>query len=133
MVLMVDMVIMVKIVIMIEMVIMVKMIILVALDIMAVMDIMDMYDMEYDVDTFKWEPFSPGQIIKLEKYIDTKAGLERAAEEVARARAGIDQALPLDLVAQHLRSATDELDALEGRTSPEDLLDRIFSRFCLGK
>ena len=25
------------------------------------------------------------------------------------------------------------LSALEGRTSPEDLLDRIFARFCLGK
>ena len=39
----------------------------------------------------------------------------------------------LDLAAEALRHATDALDDVTGRTTPEDLLDRIFARFCLGK
>jgi tRNA modification GTPase len=39
----------------------------------------------------------------------------------------------LDLAAEALRAATDALDDIAGRTTPEDLLDRIFARFCLGK
>ena len=41
--------------------------------------------------------------------------------------------LPLDLVAETMRSATGELDGITGATTPEDLLDRIFAGFCLGK
>ena len=40
---------------------------------------------------------------------------------------------PLDLVAEALRAVTWELNLIEGSSTPEDLLDRIFSRFCLGK
>jgi tRNA U34 5-carboxymethylaminomethyl modifying GTPase MnmE/TrmE len=36
-------------------------------------------------------------------------------------------------VAEGLRGATGELDGITGHTTPEDLLDRIFARFCLGK
>jgi tRNA U34 5-carboxymethylaminomethyl modifying GTPase MnmE/TrmE len=36
-------------------------------------------------------------------------------------------------VAEGLRAACDALDGIQGRTTPEDLLDRIFARFCLGK
>ena len=62
----------------------------------------------------------------------------RHALELARARleealAGLAEGLPLDLVAEGLRAATDALDGIQGRTTPEDLLDRIFARFCLGK
>ncbi|MEL6716598.1 MAG: tRNA uridine-5-carboxymethylaminomethyl(34) synthesis GTPase MnmE, partial [Planctomycetota bacterium] len=53
-------------------------------------------------------------------------GLDRAAEALS---AGV----PLDLVAEELRDATEALDGITGRTTPEDLLTRIFARFCLGK
>ncbi|MEO0661199.1 MAG: GTPase [Planctomycetota bacterium] len=53
-------------------------------------------------------------------------GLDRAAEALARG-------VPLDLVAEDLRGATEALDGITGRTTPEDLLTRIFARFCLGK
>jgi tRNA U34 5-carboxymethylaminomethyl modifying GTPase MnmE/TrmE len=39
----------------------------------------------------------------------------------------------LELVAGHLRRACDALDAVSGGTTAEDVLDRIFARFCLGK
>ncbi len=58
----------------------------------------------------------------------------RAAATSGRAAAqGLALQAPLDLVAEELREATDALDAISGRTTPEDLLSRIFARFCLGK
>ena len=57
-----------------------------------------------------------------------------AAQGAGRAAAeGLALGAPLDLVAQELRGATDALDGISGRTTPEDLLSRIFARFCLGK
>lgn len=41
--------------------------------------------------------------------------------------------MPLDLVAEDLRLATQALDEISGHTTPEDLLSRIFAQFCLGK
>ncbi|MGL4489223.1 MAG: tRNA uridine-5-carboxymethylaminomethyl(34) synthesis GTPase MnmE [Rhizobiaceae bacterium] len=38
-----------------------------------------------------------------------------------------------DLIAEHLRSATDYVGRLVGRVDVEDLLDVIFSQFCIGK
>ena len=52
---------------------------------------------------------------------------------LGRAEQGMRSAAPLDWIAQDLRAASDALDSISGRTTPEDLLDRIFSRFCLGK
>lgn len=60
-------------------------------------------------------------------------GLEDLAAALERARSGLLEALPLDLVAEDLRAALTALGAVRGRTLPEDLLDRIFARFCLGK
>jgi tRNA modification GTPase len=45
----------------------------------------------------------------------------------------LDEGAPLDLVAEGLRGACDALDAIDGRTSAEDVLGRIFERFCIGK
>jgi tRNA modification GTPase len=41
--------------------------------------------------------------------------------------------LALDLVAADLQSACNELERLVGMSTPEDVLDRIFRRFCVGK
>jgi tRNA modification GTPase len=40
---------------------------------------------------------------------------------------------PPELLALELRTALDELGAMVGAVYTEDLLDRIFSRFCIGK
>lgn len=40
---------------------------------------------------------------------------------------------PLEIVAEHLRASCEALDAITGSTTSEDVLDRIFARFCLGK
>ncbi len=61
------------------------------------------------------------------------AALERSRAALADARASLRAGAPLDLVAQTLRQALDALDEVTGRTSPEDVLERLFSRFCIGK
>ena len=40
---------------------------------------------------------------------------------------------PPELVALELRGALDELGEMVGAVYTDDLLDRIFSRFCIGK
>ncbi|MBL8863450.1 MAG: tRNA modification GTPase [Planctomycetes bacterium] len=60
-------------------------------------------------------------------------GLECSRAELAAAQAVLASGGPLDLAAEHLRRASAGLDELRGATTAEDLLDRIFARFCLGK
>jgi tRNA modification GTPase len=61
------------------------------------------------------------------------AALAAAAEQLDRALAALGHGQPLDLVAEGLRAASDALDAIAGRTTPDDVLDRVFARFCIGK
>jgi len=44
-----------------------------------------------------------------------------------------DRADDLLIVAEELRRARDEIDRLTGRASTEDMLDRLFAGFCIGK
>jgi tRNA modification GTPase len=55
---------------------------------------------------------------------------------LAHLRRGHEMALfeePPELLAVELRGALDELGAMVGAVYTDDLLDRIFSRFCIGK
>jgi tRNA modification GTPase len=60
-------------------------------------------------------------------------GLTDAADAVAAARDAIAAALPDELACSELRRAARTLDALLGTDVGEDVLDVIFSRFCIGK
>lgn len=71
---------------------------------------------------------------------DARALSLRHRRALSIARDQLEEALellggghPLDLAAGALRLSTEALDGVSGRTTPEDLLDRIFARFCLGK
>ncbi len=66
-----------------------------------------------------------------ELFLRHRTALERSLASVVRSREHLGA--PLDLCAQMLRDATAALDEICGRTTPEDLLDRIFERFCIGK
>lgn len=58
----------------------------------------------------------------------------RAMEAANRALAGIARGPGgYDIVAEEIRTAIRALDALIGKVDVEDLLDEIFSRFCVGK
>ncbi len=60
-------------------------------------------------------------------------GLAAADAELELVLGVLERSGPLDLAAEHLRRASAGLDEIRGGTTPEDLLDRIFARFCLGK
>ena len=62
-----------------------------------------------------------------------RVALEEAARALDAGVAAWRAGLPLDLYAEALRAVGAELDSISGRTTPEDLLTRIFSAFCLGK
>lgn len=62
-----------------------------------------------------------------------KEHLEKAAAHVADAAALLQRDEPSDLACVDLRSAWVELGEIVGRTAPEEIIDRIFSKFCLGK
>jgi tRNA modification GTPase len=59
--------------------------------------------------------------------------LRRAADHLAAALEALDVGIPLDLVSIDLRSALDALGEITGETASDDLLDRIFAEFCIGK
>ncbi|UTP39657.1 tRNA uridine-5-carboxymethylaminomethyl(34) synthesis GTPase MnmE [Phenylobacterium sp. LH3H17] len=56
--------------------------------------------------------------------------LGEALERLQRAEAYDDQ---LELAAEDVRLAGRALDRITGRIDPEDVLDRVFSSFCIGK
>ncbi|HEY1785995.1 MAG TPA: GTPase [Pirellulales bacterium] len=56
-----------------------------------------------------------------------------AAEAIARARELNDQRGGEELIAAETRLALDELGKVSGAVTTDDVLDRIFSRFCIGK
>lgn len=61
----------------------------------------------------------------------------RHAERLGEARAYLDRALAekhdVELAAEDVRLASRALSRITGRIDPEDVLDRVFSSFCIGK
>jgi len=69
-------------------------------------------------------------IITRERHYRT---LGLAARAVERTIEGLRTGHPPDVVAVDIMAALDHLGEIVGRTSPETVLDRIFSEFCIGK
>jgi tRNA modification GTPase len=59
--------------------------------------------------------------------------LRQAAGSLQRARETAALQLGEELVAADVRDALDELGKVVGAVYTDDILDRIFSRFCIGK
>jgi tRNA modification GTPase len=59
--------------------------------------------------------------------------LGRARDALARASAIAARGAPGEIVALELRECLAAIGEVTGRSVGEDLLDRIFSRFCIGK
>lgn len=62
-----------------------------------------------------------------------KLALERSLQAVSSAVSGIQENAPFELIAIDLREAIDSLGDIVGLSTSEDVLDQIFSRFCIGK
>jgi len=61
-----------------------------------------------------------------------KNGLLKCAKELRLACTALEK-MPEEIVALHLRCALSCLDELTGNSSTQDILDNIFSKFCIGK
>jgi tRNA modification GTPase len=59
--------------------------------------------------------------------------LRLAAASLARAREAVGAGLGEELIASEVRVALTELGKVAGAVYTDDVLDRIFSRFCIGK
>lgn len=62
-----------------------------------------------------------------------REALLRAREAIGRFHEGFINELSPEFLALELREALQALGEITGETTPDDILDRIFSRFCIGK
>jgi len=62
-----------------------------------------------------------------------KDALDRARSGLIRSAEALQADQPLDLVALDLRAGVQAVGEVVGKTATDDLLDRVFSQFCLGK
>ena len=59
--------------------------------------------------------------------------VEETAAALARAADAADAAAPEELILADLQEARGALEAVTGKRTAEDMLQRIFARFCIGK
>jgi tRNA modification GTPase len=62
-----------------------------------------------------------------------REGVELARNEVRAFGAALDSGVPAEAAAAHLKGAEVALEEILGVIAPEDVLDRVFARFCIGK
>ena len=62
-----------------------------------------------------------------------RAALEAAGESLRRAMTALDEGLPTDLLSEDIRQVIHHLGEITGEICTEEILQSIFSRFCIGK
>jgi tRNA modification GTPase len=78
-----------------------------------------------------WQPASEGVFMARERHLQA---LARVNEHLTQAQQWLSaQAEHLDLLAEELRLAQQDLGEITGEFTADDLLGEIFSRFCIGK
>lgn len=84
-----------------------------------------------------FENVMEGRITSSDTVLVTNArhrqALEKASAHLEEAQSGIKSGVPVDVIAIDIRAAWEALGEITGSTVTEDLLDRIFADFCIGK
>lgn len=62
-----------------------------------------------------------------------KIAIDRAAESLNRAMGAVETNQPIEIIALEVRDSLDRLGEIVGAVTTEDILNRIFSDFCIGK
>ena len=76
-------------------------------------------------------PYSEDILINTERQ---KSALQLCSSYLKKAIDNLDSTPPpLELVAADLRAAIDSLDSFLGKTTTDEILDQVFSTFCVGK
>jgi len=76
--------------------------------------------------------FEPGQA-PIVTHLRHKAALAQARESILQAQGSIKAGMDAECIALDMRAALDSLGEITGAISTEDILDRIFRDFCIGK
>lgn len=85
-----------------------------------------------------FDTFIHGRAIDSREYVALsqarhRDALEKARGKVAVFRDNLTLGLDLEILAVDLREALDAVGEVTGETTPDDILDMIFARFCIGK
>lgn len=62
-----------------------------------------------------------------------KEALDRASAHFEKSVSNLREGLPFEIIAADLQEGLEALGEIVGETTHEDVLDRIFSQFCIGK
>lgn len=76
--------------------------------------------------------FEPGESAIVSR-LRHRTSLSKAADALTRALESVQAKLPGEFVALDLRGAIDALGEITGAVTTDDILDRIFNEFCIGK
>lgn len=80
-----------------------------------------------------WPSGLPSSDAALVTQVRHRDALERAARATAETIAGLEEGRGLELTAVDAREALDALGEIVGAVTTEEILERIFSTFCVGK
>ena len=73
---------------------------------------------------------NPGDLITAQRH---KQAAQRAASHLSKAAKGASSGIPEDLISIDLTESISALGEITGESADNDLIDRIFSSFCVGK
>jgi tRNA modification GTPase len=79
------------------------------------------------------EQTGPSDLPHIVPNLRQKIAIEEALKATSKAAAGFRQEQPPELTAIDVKDALDALGDIVGETTADDILDQIFSRFCIGK
>jgi tRNA modification GTPase len=85
---------------------------------------------EHIINMFSIGDIDPGDLITAQRH---KQAAERAAQHLSNALEAAETGLPEDFISIDLTEATSALGEITGESADSDLIDRIFSSFCVGK
>lgn len=82
------------------------------------------------VQTVKTADIGDQAIVSNARHYDS---IFNTLEALNSASAGMDEMIPIDLIATNIRSALHYLGEITGEVTTEDILGNIFGKFCIGK
>lgn len=62
-----------------------------------------------------------------------KNQIRKAIDALKQAKQGIKNEIPIDIIAVSLKESIEDLSEITGENVSEDIINNIFSKFCLGK
>ena len=62
-----------------------------------------------------------------------KNQIRKAIDDLENAKQGIKENMPVDIIAVAIKQSLEDLSSITGENVSEDIIQEIFSKFCLGK